>query len=109
MIEPADSTRAVYLQCDCARGERVPVAAAAPSLRCGEVLLSLLLLDLDEFDRRRENSAGERENVAFSFGVWFGRGGLTYVEARPQPAPARKIWPRVGSGSRSLGRAALSS
>jgi hypothetical protein len=53
----------------------------------------LLLLDLDEFDRRREQSMGWEKSFIF---LLEGRKEGMYVEARPQPAPARKIWPSVG-------------
>lgn len=58
-------------------------------------MLVLLLLDLDEFDRRRELPA--YGNILIFLTIEVVRvGENTYVEARPQLAPAREIWPSVG-------------
>jgi hypothetical protein len=39
---------------------------------------------------------GRGESIIFFFKRKRGRKECTYVEARPQPAPARKIWASVG-------------
>ena len=114
MIEPAGSTHAVHLLCDGACGECVPIAAAALLSSCDVVrwcalLLLLLLLDLDKFDQRHEQSARERAHHVFHsvFGWTSGGvdicGGTTATRTgKGRVGPARGTGQNMGKKFRPL-------